>query len=164
VWQRTYCTYYYFAAKAKLLLIVRVYLKRRCSCLFHPVANINFLRNRYRSTTEPFCLQLTRARVFSSNQEEDRKQNDELIMLRTLLRTYNTTRSGRFVECLKHSAKPQKHLAKALSSVALGKEGSANSTSANASLPSTFSRALGKEVCRLSGSTRQRKVVVTATR
>jgi hypothetical protein len=73
-----------------------------------------------------------------------------------------TTGNGRFAECPKHSTKP--HSAKALPSVALGKEGSANSTSANASLPSTFSRALGKEVCRVPGSTRQRKVAVTATR
>jgi hypothetical protein len=38
------------------------------------------------------------------------------------------------------------------------------STLAKASLSSTFSRALDKEVCRVPGSTRQRKVVVTATR
>jgi hypothetical protein len=48
--------------------------------------------------------------------------------------------------------KAQKHSTKALPSVALGKEGSANSTSAKASLPSIFSRALGKEVCRVPGS------------
>ena len=49
-----------------------------------------------------------------------------------------TTGNGRFAECPKHSAKPQKHSVKALPSVALGKEGSANSTSAKPSLPSTF--------------------------
>jgi hypothetical protein len=46
---------------------------------------------------------------------------------------------------------------------ALGKEGSTNSASAKPSLPSTFSRALDKEVCRVAGSTRQRKAAVTAT-
>jgi hypothetical protein len=47
--------------------------------------------------------------------------------------------------------------------VTLGKEGSANSASAKPSLPSTFSRALGKEVCRVPRSTRQRKAPVTVT-
>jgi hypothetical protein len=46
-----------------------------------------------------------------------------------------------------------KHSAKALTSVTLGKEGSANSASAKPSLPSTFSRAQ---------STRHRKAAVTA--
>jgi hypothetical protein len=50
-----------------------------------------------------------------------------------------TTRIGRFAECLKHSANPEKHSVKSWPSVAPGKEGSANSTSAKASLPSTFS-------------------------
>jgi hypothetical protein len=50
-----------------------------------------------------------------------------------------------FAECLKHSANPEKLSAKSLSSVVLGKEGSANSTSARASLLSTFYRALGKD-------------------
>jgi hypothetical protein len=45
----------------------------------------------------------------------------------------------------------------------LGKEGSAYSTSAKPSLPSTFSRALGKVVCQMPESTRQRKAAVTAT-
>jgi hypothetical protein len=40
---------------------------------------------------------------------------------------------------------------------------SANNASTKHSLPSTFSRALGKEVCRVPGSTRQRKAAVTAT-
>jgi hypothetical protein len=44
----------------------------------------------------------------------------------------------------------------------LGKEGSAHSASAKPSLPSNFSRALSKEVCRVPGSTRQRKAAVTA--
>jgi hypothetical protein len=44
----------------------------------------------------------------------------------------------------------------------LGKEGSANSTSAKPSLPRAFSRALGKDLCRVPDSTRQRKAVVTA--
>jgi hypothetical protein len=51
---------------------------------------------------------------------------------------------GRFVEYLKHSAKPNKHSAKTLPSVTLGKESSANSTSATASLSSTFYRAVDK--------------------
>jgi hypothetical protein len=50
-----------------------------------------------------------------------------------------------------------------LPSVALGKEGSANSASTKPSLPSTFSRALGKEVCRVPGGTRQKKATVTVT-
>jgi hypothetical protein len=37
----------------------------------------------------------------------------------------------------------------------------ANSASAKPSLPSTFSRTLGKEVCRVPGGTRQRKATVT---
>jgi hypothetical protein len=55
-----------------------------------------------------------------------------------------TTRNRLFAECLKHSAKPGKHLAKALLSVTLGKESSVNCTSATTSLPSTFYQALGK--------------------
>jgi hypothetical protein len=55
-----------------------------------------------------------------------------------------TTGIGRFAECLKHSTNPEKHSTKSLPSVTLGKEGSSNSTSAMASLPSTFYRALGK--------------------
>jgi hypothetical protein len=58
---------------------------------------------------------------------------------------------------------PESPSAKALPSVALGKEGSAYSASAKPSVPSTFSRALGKVVCRVPESTRQRKAVVTAT-
>jgi hypothetical protein len=47
-------------------------------------------------------------------------------------------------QLLKHSAKHEKHSAKPLPSVTLVKESSANYTSATASLPSTFYRALGK--------------------
>jgi hypothetical protein len=50
-----------------------------------------------------------------------------------------------------------------LPSVALGKESSAYSALAKPSLLSTFSRTLGKEVCRVPESTRQRKAVVMAT-
>jgi hypothetical protein len=50
-----------------------------------------------------------------------------------------------FVVCLKHTAKAILHSAKALPSVTLGKERSANCTSATASLSSTFCRALGKD-------------------
>jgi hypothetical protein len=56
-----------------------------------------------------------------------------------------TTRIEGFAECLKHSAKPEKHSAKSLPSVTLGKESSTNSTSATTSLPSTFYRALSKD-------------------
>jgi hypothetical protein len=56
-----------------------------------------------------------------------------------------TTEIGCFAECLKHSAKPDKHSAKTLPSVTLGKESSANSTLATTSLSSTFYRALGKD-------------------
>jgi hypothetical protein len=59
---------------------------------------------------------------------------------------YFTTGIVFFTECLKHSAKPEKHSAQALPSVALDKEGSTHSTSAKPSLPSTFSRALGTDV------------------
>jgi hypothetical protein len=47
--------------------------------------------------------------------------------------------------CLKHTAKAILHSANALPSVTPGKERSANCTSAKASLPSTFCRALGKD-------------------
>jgi hypothetical protein len=55
-----------------------------------------------------------------------------------------TTGLGRFAECLKHSANPEKHSAKSLPSVALGKEGSVNYASVKASLPNTFYRARDK--------------------
>jgi hypothetical protein len=60
-----------------------------------------------------------------------------------------------FAECFRHSAKPRKHSANPLPSVTLGKEVSANCTSAVASLSSTFCRALNKEKSR---SRRQAKV------
>jgi hypothetical protein len=66
----------------------------------------------------------------------------------------STTGIERFAECLKHSAKPEKHSANTLPSVTLGKESSTNSTSATTSLPSTFYR--------VPVGTRQRKGVVTA--
>jgi hypothetical protein len=44
----------------------------------------------------------------------------------------------------------------------LSKEDSAKSASAKASLPSAFSQALGKPLCRVPESIRQRKVAVTA--
>ena len=55
-----------------------------------------------------------------------------------------TTGVDRFAECLKHSAKPEKHSVKSLPSVTLDKERLTNCTSATASLPSTFCRALDK--------------------
>jgi hypothetical protein len=48
-------------------------------------------------------------------------------------------------QCLRHSTKTILHSVKALPSVTLGKERSANCTSATASLPITFCRALDKE-------------------
>jgi hypothetical protein len=56
-----------------------------------------------------------------------------------------TTGHSSFAECLRHSAKAILHSVKALPSVTLDKKRSANCTSATASLPSTFCRALGKE-------------------
>jgi hypothetical protein len=55
-----------------------------------------------------------------------------------------------------------KTLDKSFLPVTLGKEGSANSASAKPPLPSVFCRALGKTLCRVPDSTRQRKVAVTA--
>jgi hypothetical protein len=46
---------------------------------------------------------------------------------------------------IRHSANPEKHSTKSLPSVVLDKDGLANSTSAKASLPSTFYRAFDKE-------------------
>jgi hypothetical protein len=57
----------------------------------------------------------------------------------------STTGNSFVSECLKHSAKPGKHSVKALLSVTLGKESSANCTSAMTSLSSTFYRPLGKD-------------------
>jgi hypothetical protein len=50
-----------------------------------------------------------------------------------------------FAKCFKHSAKLRKHSTNPLPSVTLGKEVSANYTSAATSLSSTFCRALSKE-------------------
>jgi hypothetical protein len=72
------------------------------------------------------------------------------------MRTYYTTGISSFAVCLKHTAKAILHSAKALPSVTLSKERSANCTSATASLPSTFCRALGKEK-----SSSRRQVTVT---
>ena len=69
-----------------------------------------------------------------------------------------TTGISFFAVCSKHTAKAILHSAKALPSVTLGKERSANCTSTTTSLPSTFCRALGK----VPFVTRQRKVTVTA--
>jgi hypothetical protein len=65
-------------------------------------------------------------------------------LLKTLYALVTTGHSS-FAVCLRHSAKAILHSAKALPSVTLGKERSANYTSAAVSLPSTFCRALGKE-------------------
>jgi hypothetical protein len=56
-----------------------------------------------------------------------------------------TTGIAFFAECLRHSAKAILHSAKALPSVTLGKEHSANISSAKGSLPSAFFRTLGKD-------------------
>jgi hypothetical protein len=61
-----------------------------------------------------------------------------------------------FAVCLRHTAKAILYSAKSLPSVTLDKERSANYTSATASLPSTFCRALGKEK-----SPSRRQVTVT---
>jgi hypothetical protein len=66
-----------------------------------------------------------------------------------------TTGISSFVVCSKHTAKAILHSAKALPSVTLGKERSANCTSATASLSSTFCRALGKVGKEKSPSRRQ---------
>jgi hypothetical protein len=57
----------------------------------------------------------------------------------------STTGISYFAVCLRHTAKALLHSVKSLPSVTLGKERSANCTSATVSLPSTFCRALGKE-------------------
>jgi hypothetical protein len=72
-------------------------------------------------------------------------ETKKILLGSTQRQAKHTTGINSFAECRKHSAKPSKHSAKALPSVTLGKEGSANSASAKTSLPSTFSRALGKE-------------------
>jgi hypothetical protein len=74
-----------------------------------------------------------------------------------------TTRNIFFAKCLKQSAKRGKHSAKALPSVTLGKEGSTNSTSATASLSSTFYRALGKDFAECQ-PVLDKKVTITVTR
>jgi hypothetical protein len=57
-----------------------------------------------------------------------------------------TTGDSSFAVCLRHSAKAILYPAKALPSVTLDKERSANCTSAAVSLPSTFCRALGNHL------------------
>jgi hypothetical protein len=52
--------------------------------------------------------------------------------------TFITTRIAFFAECLRHSTKTILYSAKPLPSVTLGKEHSANISSAKGSLPSTF--------------------------
>jgi hypothetical protein len=66
---------------------------------------------------------------------------------KTVIFSYNefTTGISSFAVCLKHTVKTILHSAKPLPSVTLGKEPSANCTSATVSLPSTFCRALGKD-------------------
>jgi hypothetical protein len=60
----------------------------------------------------------------------------------TLVR--GTTGISSFAVCLRHTAKAILHSSNALPSVTFGKERSANCTSATASLPNTFCRALDK--------------------
>ena len=52
----------------------------------------------------------------------------------------------RFVVCPRHTVKPKKYSAKALSSVTLGKQHMAYTVTAKVYLPSIFYRALGKDV------------------
>ena len=56
-----------------------------------------------------------------------------------------TTGISSFAVCSKHTAKAILHSAKPLPSVTLGKEHSANISSAKGSLSSTFFRTLGKD-------------------
>ena len=77
----------------------------------------------------------------------------------TLIITYTTGISS-FVVCLRHTTKAILHSAKPLPSVTLGKERSVNCTSTTASLPSTFCRALGKELGKEKSPSR-RQVTVT---
>ena len=72
----------------------------------------------------------------------------------TLLCTY-TAGSRSFAECRGHSAKAQKHSAKGLPSVTLGKRHSATPLTTKASLPSVFCRTLGKDVAEYTKNTRQ---------
>jgi hypothetical protein len=55
-----------------------------------------------------------------------------------------TTGEPHFAECPGHSAKPEKHSAKPLPSVALGKEHPVKNLSAKSSLPSALFRTLSK--------------------
>jgi hypothetical protein len=75
---------------------------------------------------------------------------------RNIIFWWCTTGHSSFAVCLRHSAKAILHSVKTLPSVTLGKERSANYTSAAVSLPSTFCRALGKEK-----SPSRRQVTVT---
>jgi hypothetical protein len=68
-----------------------------------------------------------------------------LDMMDDTIRHSYTTGHSFFAECRRHSAKAILHSTKALPSVTLGKERSANCTSATTSLTSTFCRALGKD-------------------
>jgi hypothetical protein len=67
-----------------------------------------------------------------------------LAHINTILNAPPTTGNGYFAECQKHSAKLQKHSAKPLPSVALGKGHTEEKLSAQGTLPSAFRRALGK--------------------
>ena len=57
----------------------------------------------------------------------------------------STTGNRHFAECVRHSAKPEIHSAKALPSAALGKEHSTKNYSVKKSLPSA-GKALGKDL------------------
>jgi len=65
--------------------------------------------------------------------------------LPVVLQVTTTTGNSRFVVCHRHSAKPKKHSVKDLSSVTLDKQHTASTVPTNGSLPSVFSRALGKD-------------------
>jgi hypothetical protein len=62
-----------------------------------------------------------------------------------MISLYSTNQIELSTTEIERSAKPGKHWAKALPSVTLGKESSANSTSVTTSLSSTFYRALDKD-------------------
>jgi hypothetical protein len=72
-----------------------------------------------------------------------------------------TTGHNCFAECLKYSAKPQKHSAKALPGVRLNKEVSVNCTSTRLLCRVPILSGTWQRLCWVPPSSRQRKVAVT---
>jgi hypothetical protein len=73
-----------------------------------------------------------------------KQQEKQLVLYIKKCHTTYTTGFRSFAECLRHSAKPWKHSAKALPGVTPGKGHSVVIIPAKTSLPSAFYRALGK--------------------